>query len=215
VVNAGGKWRLRTGGGSVTADKVIIATNAYSDGFWPGMRETIIPVGCYVYATEPLLANLRQTILPGQSAFYDTQPAMVFARYDRDWRLIFGSLGYLPRGATEGAQAWPQRTLRYLFPQIGEQKLSHAWAGTLGFTTDHLPRIYEPAAGVHMTLGYNGRGIAPGTYWGKMLANRVLGAPASDFPLPISPMNGATLRGAWAVFYEAAFRSYRLRSFFQ
>lgn len=214
LARAGGKWLLKTGSGSVTADKVIVATNAYSDGIWPGMRETIIPVGCYAYATEPLSADLRQTILPGGGAFYDTQPAMVFARTDRDGRLIFGSLGFLPRGAADGARAWPQRTLGALFPQLGRQKLTHAWAGTIGFTTNNLPRIHEPEPGLHMTLGYNGRGIAPGTYWGKMLASRVLGAPATDFPLPVSPVSGAPFRGLRAAVFEAAFRAYRLRSLF-
>jgi glycine/D-amino acid oxidase-like deaminating enzyme len=214
VASEASRWRVSTAQGSVSAATLIVATNAYSDGLWPGMKQAIIPVGCYVYATEPLAGNLRNAILPGQGAFYDTQPAMVFARYDRDWRLIFGSLGYLPRGATKGARAWPQRTLRYLFPQLGEQRLSHAWAGTLGFTRDHLPRICEPAPGVHMALGYNGRGIAPGTYWGKMLAKRVLGAPASDFPLPVTPIARTPLRGLRATFYETAFRSYRLRSLF-
>ena len=66
-----------------------------------------------------------------------------------------------------------------------------------------------------MTLGYNGRGIAPGTYWGKMLAKRVLGAPAADFPLPVSPVTPATFRGLWSAFYETAFSAYRLRSLFQ
>ena len=215
VESANGKWRLKTAAGVLTADKMIMATNAYSDGLWPGMRETIIPIGCYMYATEPLSENVRQSILPGKRALYDAQPSMVFARYDRDYRLIVGSLGYLPSGEMVSPRSWAQRTLRYLFPQLGEQNFSHAWAGTIGFTSDHLPRIYEPAPGVHMVLGYNGRGIGPGTYWGKVLAERVLGMPAAEFALPVSPVKAAPFRGLRSRFYETAFSAYRLRSLFQ
>ena len=68
IESVGGKWKVTTDKGNVTADKLIMATNAYSDGLWPGMKETIIPVGCFAYATEPLSENLRQTILRGKGA---------------------------------------------------------------------------------------------------------------------------------------------------
>ncbi|MBM3540596.1 MAG: FAD-binding oxidoreductase, partial [Alphaproteobacteria bacterium] len=186
-----------------------------SDGLWPGMRETIIPIGCFMFATEPLSQNVRQSVLEGNRALYDAQPNMVFARYDRDGRLIVGTLGYLPTDDMKSPRSWAQRTLRYLFPHLGPQTITHGWAGTIGFTSDHIPRIHEPAPGVHMALGYNGRGIGPGTYWGKMLAARVMGAPASDFPLPVSPVGKAPFRGLWAAFYETAFSAYRLRSLFK
>lgn len=210
-----GKWKVKTATGTVTADKVIVATNAYSDDLWPGMKQEIIPVGCYMYATEPLGENVRKTILPSLHPIYDTQPAMVFTRYDRDHRLIVGSLGYLPPGDVAAARTWPHRTLRYLFPHLGEQKMSFKWAGTLGFTNDAIPRFHEPAPGISMTLGYNGRGIAPGTYWGQMLAKRAMGMSASEFPLPVTPIKPARMRSMWMFFYESAFSAYRLKSLFK
>lgn len=213
--STGGKWKVKTATGTVTADRVILATNAYSDDLWPGMKQEIIPVGCYMYATEPLGENIRKTILPSLHPIYDTQPAMVFTRYDRDNRLVVGSLGYLPPDDPEKLRAWPRRTLRYLFPNLGDPKMSFKWAGTLGFTSDAIPRFHEPAPGLSMTLGYNGRGIAPGTYWGQMLAKRAMGMAASEFPLPVSPIKPARMRGLWAFFYESAFSTYRLKSLFK
>ena len=211
----GGTWRLATDRGAVTADSVILATNAYSLPFaGPNIRDSIVPIGCFAYATEPLSDNVRGLALPAGHAMYDSQPAMGFARLDRDNRLIFGSLGYLPRGGSEGRRSWPSRTLRALFPDLPEQRLEFEWAGTIGFTTDHIPRYHEPGPGLYAACGYNGRGIAPGTMWGKMLAERALGGRAEDMPLPVTTLRPTALRGLRIALYESAFRAYRLRSLF-
>ncbi len=207
---SGGRWLLRCGLGRIDAGSVILATNAYSDELWPGVRQSTIPVGCFVYASEPLGDNLRKSILPAGHAVYDTQPAMYFAAI-RHGRLAMGSLGYLPASAIEAPGAWVNRVQRWMFPQLGETAWRFKWAGTIGFTKDHIPRLHEPAEGLIMALGYNGRGIAPGTLWGKLLAERIMGKPAEELPLPITELRPATARGAWQLFYETAFRAYRVR----
>ena len=210
----GGRWELTTAAGIVRADAVILATNAYSDRLWPGVRETIVPIGTFAYATEPLTDNLRASLLPGGHGFYDTQPAMVFIHIDRDRRVIMGTLGKLPLAPDpRRASAWVNRVRRRMFPQLADQPWAFKWAGTIGFTTDHIPRVYEPAPGLHMALGYNGRGIAPGTFWGKTLAQRALGRlSAEDLPLPVTPVRPASLRPLRIAFFDLAFRAYRLKS---
>lgn len=98
---------------------------------------------------------------------------------------------------------------------IAGTRWAYQWSGTIGFTPNHVPRLHEPAPGLHMALGYNGRGIAPGTFWGKAMAERVTGAPAEDFPLPVTPVRPVGGRAMWIAFYERAFRAYRLRSLVQ
>ncbi len=206
-----GRWRVSTATGKVSAESVILATNAYSDDLWPGMRRSTIPVGCFAYATEPLGENIRETILPAGYPMLDTQRAMQFTRMDREHRLIIGTLGYLPAAAASRRGSWPNRVLRSLFPHLEEVRWSYQWAGTIGFTPDHIPRLHEPAPGMYAALAYNGRGIAPGTLWGKLLAERVLGMPASELPLPITPVRPVRFHGAWRLLYDAAFHVNRLR----
>ena len=206
-------WRVVTAGGAVTAEHVILATNAYSDDLWPGLRESTIPAGAFMYATGPLGENIRTGILPGGHAMFDTQPAMNFARLDRDYRLIVGSLGYLPGSNPQHHKAWINRVLKQLFPELGDTAWHFQWAGTIGFTPDHIPRLHEPAPNLHMTVGYNGRGIAPGTFWGKQLAERIAdGKPDDEMPLPVTPVRPIRGRFIWRMFYEAAFSAYRLRT---
>jgi len=205
IERAGSAWCVRTARGAVSADHVIVATNAYSDELWPGLRQSTIPIGCFMFATEPLGPNRARLVLPAERAVYDTQRAMYFARLDRDRRLILGSLGY-PTGRPAGGVAWPRRVLARLFPQLGEVGWDYHWSGTIGFTPDHIPRLHEPAPGVLVALGYNGRGIAPGTFLGSTLAKRALGLAAGDLPLPVTPVRPIALRALRQRFYQTAFR---------
>jgi glycine/D-amino acid oxidase-like deaminating enzyme len=205
-------WRVSTQGGVVLAEHVVLATNVYSDDLWPGIRESTVPVGAFFYATEPLGENIRTSILPAGHAVYDTKPVMTFTRMDRDHRLLIGSLGALPASDPAEHDAWVNRLRRQLFPQLEDTQWSHRWSGSIGFTPDHIPRLHEPAKNLYVTLGYNGRGIAPGTFWGKQLAERIAGErTAEDMALPVTnirPIVGRSLR-KW--FYQSAFWASRLK----
>jgi len=67
--STGEGWRARTAAGHVTARTVILATNAYTDDLWPGLRRTVLPVQSYQVATRPLPDNVRRRVLPGGHGF--------------------------------------------------------------------------------------------------------------------------------------------------
>ena len=92
---------------------------------------------------------------------------------------MVGSLGYLP------GPGWADHMVRWLFPQLGAPRWEHKWAGTIGFTPDHIPRLHEPAPGLYVALGYNGRGIAMATMMGKQLAAVAQG---EDPDMPVTPL---------------------------
>jgi glycine/D-amino acid oxidase-like deaminating enzyme len=71
-------------------------------------------------------------------------------------------------------------------------------------TNDAVPRLHAFGPGAIGVFGYNGRGISPGTVFGRELALLVLGEKSpQDLPLPVSGMNPAPLRGVREIFYEA------------
>ena len=49
---------------------------------------------------------------------------------------------------------------RKLWPALAGVDWTHGWGGRLAMTRDHYPHIHEPARGVLICLGYNGRGVA-------------------------------------------------------
>ncbi|ROR32303.1 NAD(P)/FAD-dependent oxidoreductase [Inmirania thermothiophila] len=201
---AGDGWRLETPRGTVRAGRVLLAGNAYAEGALPGLDRATVPVGCFACA-GPLPAEAAGI---AAHAFYDTRPAMLFARRDAAGHLLLGSLGRLP---ADGAEAWLRRAWRLLFPGLAPPRWRHRWAGTLGFTPGNLPRLHQPAPGLYAVLGYNGRGIGPGTLWGRLLAQWILGAcGADDLPLPVTALRPVPARALRAAAWEFAFRAARL-----
>lgn len=59
-----------------------------------------------------------------------------------------------------------------LWPELGGVTWTHGWNGQLAMTLDHYPHLHEPAPGLLIGLGYNGRGVAMGTM-GRQLARRI------------------------------------------
>jgi glycine/D-amino acid oxidase-like deaminating enzyme len=77
-------------------------------------------------------------------------------------------------------------------------------------TPDHLPRIHRLADGVYAPIGYNGRGITPGTMFGRAMADLLSGGSEEDLPLPISPLEKAPNRAVMSRLYELAFTANQL-----
>jgi glycine/D-amino acid oxidase-like deaminating enzyme len=186
--HAGG-WRIRTARGSLRAGRVVIATNAYSDDLWPGLKREVIPVFSFQMATTPLSDNVRKTLLPGRQAMSDTRGDLHFCRYTHDHRLVTGA-PLLWRGDMDRRlRAHVADRLRRLFPQIGDVGFDHIWCGYVGMTTDYFPRLHELAPGVATWIGCNGRGVALATAMGPELARWASGRAAiDDLALPATPL---------------------------
>lgn len=163
------QWGARNAEGDVTADKVIVCTGAYSSGLIPGMEQSFVAAGCVEIATRPLSVKEMETVLPGQAAFFDSRPAMHFARYDRTNRLIARTSGWLPPDCE--TMQWTRKFLKPYLPQLGSIEFDFAWPGNIDFTDDHLPWVSRPEQGLYAIGGFMGRGIGPRTFWSKALRN--------------------------------------------
>lgn len=203
-----GKWRVATDLGVLKAEKIIVATNAYSGNLIPGLRHRIVPIGSFAYATRPLDPETIDRVLPAGRSLYDTQKATLFVRRDLAGRLMIGTLGYLPSNIFGGADAWADRVVRRLFPFMKDFDWEFRWSGTLGLTSDFLPRLVEPGPGALALIGCNGRGIAPGTCFGMEMAKCMLGQKA-DLPLAVDTEGAVRFRSFKAETMELAFKLYR------
>lgn len=204
VADAGTHWRLDTPQGGVEAAQVIVATNAYTSAVWPEIRAELVHLPYFNMATAPLSHNLRRSILPERQGVWDTREVLSSFRFDRAGRLVFGSVGALRGTGLRIHRGWGRRALARLFPQLAGVPFETEWYGQIGMTANNLPRFHRLGRNVVSFSGYNGRGIAPGTVFGRCLAGLVAGAIGEDeLPLPVTDPTPAPRRRLKEAFYEA------------
>ncbi len=192
---SGAAWRLATAEGSVTAGRVIVATDAYSETPWTELRSEQVKLPYFNFATEPLPGDLLSKILPERQGAWDTKAVLMSLRLDQAGRLVVGSVGALRGTGLAVHRAWARRALRRLFPEIGDVRFEAEWYGSIGMTDDNLPRFHRLEDNVFTICGYNGRGIAPGTILGRCLAELALGRMTeNDCPLPCTVPQDARFR---------------------
>jgi glycine/D-amino acid oxidase-like deaminating enzyme len=198
-----GRWQVHGDDAVISADWVIVATDAYGTGPGLPVRKEQVLLPYFNFATKPLHPDLRATILPEKQGAWDTQLVMTSFRMDRAGRLVFGSVGALHNTGLAVHRSWANRALRKLFPRIREVAFEAEWFGMIGMTDDHLPRFHRYADRMIGFNGYNGRGIAPGTTFGRTLAQYVTGEIRDDdLPLPVTPIEKANFRIAKQMLYE-------------
>jgi glycine/D-amino acid oxidase-like deaminating enzyme len=99
---------------------------------------------------------------------------------------------------------WARRSMMRLFPQLGDVAFDHGWFGKIGMTDDAMPRLHVHDRNMVSISGHNGRGIAPGTSFGRELARLASGEIEIDaLPVPLTEQRAAPLRGLKGAFYEA------------
>ena len=197
VRRAGSGWLLRTPGGAIEAERVVLATNGYTDGLWPKLRRGVVPVFSAIAATEPLPDAVAQAILPGRGVVYEIASLTVYYRLDASNRLLMGGRSVSHETSDPAHYRRLVRYARRLFPAIKGARWTHFWNGQLAITPDHYPHLHEPAPGVIAAMGYNGRGVAMATAMGREVARRLLGATEAEMNMPITTLKPIPFHTLW------------------
>lgn len=193
IVQSNTGYVIETPHATVRAKKVIVATNTYSMGACSSLAGPLTTMPYFNFATAPLRADLRETVLPQGHGAWDTRKVLTSFRMDAEGRLVFGSIGALRGLERPIHHAWATRMLAKIFPQLSGTAFESEWYGKVGVTKTSLPFLYRLAPGMLSIAGYNGRGIAPGTVFGRLLANMTLDrVEDADLPLPVSTAPEAT-----------------------
>lgn len=207
----GDKWVASTPTATVIADKVLLATNGYTDGLWPQLRQTLIPVASFIVASKPLSDNVRQTILPQGHVISDTRRLLTYSRLDEEGRLVVGARGKWQDPVERSDFDHVVRQLHELFPQVGDiGEAEFFWSGRVAITPDYLPHVHEPAPGLLIVLGYNGRGVAMATAMGAAAGKYVVNGDRQELPLPDNAISPIPLHGARRGYVAAMSAWYRM-----
>ncbi len=215
VARQGAKWHVTTPTGTVTADKLVLATNGYTDDLWPKLKRTIVPVYSGIIASEPIPDAVARGIFPARASLYEMGQVTVYYRVDTQNRVLIGGRCRQSPVGHPDEMAFLKRYAVKLWPQLAGVKFTHGWNGQIGVTMDHYPHIHEPADGVLVCLGYNGRGVAMATTMGSELARRTMGGNAAEINMPITDLKSIPFQGLWRTGVAARITYGRIRDYLQ
>jgi glycine/D-amino acid oxidase-like deaminating enzyme len=186
--------RLVAARGSVRAQQIVLAANAWAAG-WPGFRTRVLAWGSYMVLTEPIPDRLAELGWTGGEAIADSRFTISYTRTTRDGRIAFGAGvgaagfdGRIGPVFTHDHQAIERvvGNFRHLFPMLADVRFDDAWGGPIDITADRFPEIGSQHGGrVLYAHGFAGNGVGPARLAGRILAARIAGGadPIGDLPL--------------------------------
>jgi glycine/D-amino acid oxidase-like deaminating enzyme len=206
----GGRWRIETPRAVVHADKVLLATNGFTDDLWPALRRSIVPVFSSIACTAPLSDAVAGSILPGRPVLYESGHITVYYRIDQRNRLLMGGRGPMGWISKPADVAYLISYAERLWPQLAGVAWTHGWNSRLAITADHYPHVHEPAENLLISLGCNGRGVALSTAMGAQLARRLINGRC-ELDMPVTGIKPIPMHAFWRVGVTAAVLTGRVR----
>jgi glycine/D-amino acid oxidase-like deaminating enzyme len=187
AVQEGPRPTVRTARGTVRAERLVMATNAWTREIGRAGRR-IAPLYITLCESAPLSDAQLEAIggWPGREGIYTAHEALESYRLTAE-RTIIGNSKH-PRyhwgatpgsggGAHAGTQAMVECAFRDRFPQLRELPITHFWGGWIAMTLNFLPSIGRLDEGGRLlhAIGYNGHGVAQATAVGDLLADLITG----------------------------------------
>lgn len=177
---------LRTAQGAVTADRVVIATNAWAASlreFW----RRLVAISSDVVATPPIPGRLAEIGWTGGEAISDSQQMVHYYRTTADGRIVFGKGGWgialagrIPASFDrhDGRAADVERDFRAIYPMLADVPVPDHWSGPIDRSPSGIPLLGRLGGRRHLLygVGWSGNGVGPSRLGGKVLASLALDA---------------------------------------
>lgn len=215
----GGRPHVKAPSGSVSADRVVVTTGAWT-AREPRFRRMTLPVASSVLVTEPVPERLRGQAWTNGTLVKDSRLSLHYIQVTPEGRIVFGrgggalaSAGRIgPRHMYDGsALREAAADFARWFPHLKDVRFTHAWSGPVDFAPGALPLVGNPDGDddVIYAVGFSGNGVAPSALLGQVVADTIAGTvdaalssalspplPGYFFPEPLRGVGGALVRGA-------------------
>jgi gamma-glutamylputrescine oxidase len=173
IARSAGKIVIATPRGAITADKALLAVNAYGGELEPVSAAHVMPIGSFIGATPPLPAGTP--VIPGGEAVDDSRFVVRYFRKTRDNRLLFGGREVYSTDDPKVLKDQIRCQIAEIYPALKDVELTHAWGGYVGITLPRRPFVREVMPGVISIAGYSGHGVMLSNFLGKLYAETVSG----------------------------------------
>jgi glycine/D-amino acid oxidase-like deaminating enzyme len=176
---------VRTASGTVTADRVVIAMNAWASRLRE-VRRAIVVIASDIVATAPIPERLREIGWTNGMCIDDSRLLVNYYRTTLDGRLAFGqgggalAFGRHVGSTFEGPSPRVHEVLaglRHIYPQLADAEITHTWTGPIDRTAVGLPFFWRLGGREDLLCGagYSGNGVGPSRLGGRILASLALG----------------------------------------
>ncbi len=170
------KIEVITKNGTIKANKVVVACNAYLDSLLGSKKNKFIPINNYIIATEPLGEKKAKEMIRNNYAVCDTRFIIDYYRFSEDWRMIFGGGETFTSTFVKDSKSFVAKRMLKVFPQLKKYKIDYSWGGTLAITVNRLPHFGSTMNNkVMYAFGYSGHGLALSVLAGKLIAENING----------------------------------------
>jgi gamma-glutamylputrescine oxidase len=173
-IDHGARPTVVTDSGTVTAEHVVIAGNAYHF-IEPSLHGIMFPVKSFIIATEPLNEEHLATINPRDLAICDPNFVLQYFRLSADKRLLFGARMNYFGDDPDVIERHHKALLLKLYPQLESTAIDYAWGGTIGVPIHRVPQIGRVAPNVLYSQGYAGHGVNVTHLAGEIMADAIAG----------------------------------------
>ncbi|MCW6507580.1 NAD(P)/FAD-dependent oxidoreductase [Lichenifustis flavocetrariae] len=171
--SARGRKSVRTTGGRILADRIVIAGGGYVRGLNRTVSGGTIPIASFVMTTEPLGAHLRDAIRVPY-AISDNLVALNYYRPLADTRLLWGGRVQVWEPRPARIAELLRRDMVRFYPALRDAKVEVAWGGMMPYTRHRLPVIGQIAPDVWYTTGFGGLGLTLTTAVGRLISQAIV-----------------------------------------
>ena len=173
IARQAGRIVVTTARGTITADRALVAVNAYGGTLEPVSAAHVMPIGSFIAATVPL--PVGTPVLPGGEAVDDSRFVVRYFRRTADDRLLFGGREVYSTSDPAGLRDQMRRQIAEIYPALARVDLTHAWGGYVGITMPRKPFVREVMPGVTSAGGWSGHGVMLSHFAGRLYAETVTG----------------------------------------
>jgi glycine/D-amino acid oxidase-like deaminating enzyme len=175
---------LRTQDGTLVAEKMVIAANAWAANIREFAR-SITVVSSDLVVSAPIQERLKEIGWNPDLCITDSQAMVDYYRVTRDRRIAFGKGGWtIALGGRIGGRfdRNPRRAaevvadFRRYYPFLKDVPITSDWSGPIDRTYNGLPLIGHLGGRKHIVygVGWSGNGVGPSVVGGKILASLAL-----------------------------------------
>lgn len=172
VSRSGNAWLVTTPTGSITAQSVIIANNAFAKSLGFG-RSRVTAIYTYAGLTDPLPSDLLAHL--GTERSWGLLPAhrlgSTLRRTVDNRFLIRSCYDYEVETDNRAMEIVLKEALQRRFPFLKNTRLANVWSGATGLTFNGAPNWGEIENGLYISAGCNGGGVVKGTLFGAALVD--------------------------------------------